>query len=478
MSELDVLVVGGGISGLSIAHSLTRSGLDVEVWESAARAGGKIKTSIQDGYRLDRAASMVMNFRSELDPFLDSAGLGAHKRIRKADCKRYVFDAGVLCEAPSSVSGLLKTPLFSAGAKLRLLAEPLVPRSRDKHESVAQFVTRRLGREFMDKVFDPYVAGPLASDVNYAEALSTMPRLVALEKRFGSLALGVLVRKLCAHGSAARPQAFSFTGGLQTLVDTLAGQGGFGVHNNLTVKELWPVKGGWMAKALGHDGPHSIFARQVILSTPAYAAAALLAGLDTRLASLLQSIEYAPVKVVHTGFRRSAIRHPLNGSGFLTPRNSGFAVNGCLWMSSLFPDHAPQDHVLLSSYLGGARNPAAGQWSAQRSLDEVIKMLRVLLGIQVAPQMLHIDSHARALPLYHGAYSQQLAAIDQRLEILPGLHLEANYRGGVSVRDRILCAQSVTTRVLQRRGNIPGSRKSFLMPAIKSTITPVSAVVR
>jgi len=478
MSELDVLVVGGGISGLATAHCLARSGLAVEVWESAERAGGKIRTVAKDGYRLESAASMVVNFRSELDPFLRSAGLEASKRARSPMARRYVLDADRLAEVPVGPSGMLRTPILSTAGKLRLLAEPFAPRGRDPHESVADFVTRRLGREFLDRFLEPYVAGPLASDVDLAEARATLPRLKALEKRYGSLALGALVRKAWRGGSGSRPDAFSFAGGMAGLVEMLADRGGFRVRGNLRVSEVWPVRGGWMTRAVMGNTVRTSFSEQLVLCTPADAAAELVRGLDRELARQLGAIEYAPVNVVHTGFDRARIRHPLEGSGFLLPRRSGFAPNGCLWISRLFPDHAPEGRVLLSSYLGGARNPAAAGWDAGRTLDAVTHMLRDLLGIKVEPDLFSIQSHARALPLYHGAYSQRLAGIDRRLAILPGLYLEANYKGGVSVRDRILCAERLAIRILRRRDGLT-SRKGA--PARGSGdmqgIVPASAAI-
>jgi oxygen-dependent protoporphyrinogen oxidase len=238
---------------------------------------------------------------------------------------------------------------------------------------------------------------------------------------------------------------------METLVATLASQGGFRLRNNLRVSDIWPVQGGW--KARGSDGAkgRSMFARQLVLCTPADAAASLVNLLDPELARLLAAIEYTPVNIVHTGFDRSKIRHPLDGSGFLVPKDSRFGPNGCLWISSLFPGHAPADKVLLSNYLGGARNPAVADWEASRCLDSVMHMLHRLLGISADPDLLHIETHARALPLYHGAYSQRLQAIEQRLRGLPGLYLEANYKGGVSVRDRILCADALARRILQQR---------------------------
>jgi len=450
VSNLDVLVVGGGISGLAIAHNLASAGLRVEVWEGTERVGGKIQTVVKQGYQLEQAASMVMNFRSDVDQFLRTAGLEASKQQRSPTVTRYLAEPDRLVKVPTGIRELLTTPLFTTAGKLRLLAEPLAPRSDKPNESIAEFVTRRLGKEFLDKVFEPYVAGPLASDVSVAEARATMPRLIELEKSYRSLALGAICRKLTHRGCAARPEVFSFTGGMGTLAQKLAGEGGFQVRNRMQVSELWPVRDGWMTHATTVDGARTVFSRQLVLSTPAPAAAALVDALDLELARQLRGINYTPISIVHTGFERSQIKHGLNGSGFLVPRKSGFTPNGCLWMSSLFADHAPEDKVLMSTYLGGARNPAAAGWDTERSQDAVMHMLSSLMGIKSDPDMLHVVRHSSGLPLYHGAYSRRLAAIGDRLSLFPGLHLEANYKGGVSVRDRILCAEKAAFRILQQ----------------------------
>ena len=451
MIERDAVIIGGGISGLAVAHTLARAGLGVELWESADRIGGKINSAAQEGYILDDAASMVVNFRDEVEQFFVDAGLASCKLPREPGLRRYVLNGRRLSEVPSSIGVLLRTPMLSTLGKLRLLAEPLVARGSNPHESVADFVARRLGTEFLEKAFEPYLAGPLASDVERAEAAATLPQLVALEKRYGSLALGVLLKKIAGRSRAARPQAFTFRGGMETLVAGLADTGGFRIHTGLRADQIEPVGGGW--RVLGSDAErnHAVTTRHLIISTPAAAAAGLLRGLDDELAGLLNGIEYAPIRVVHTGFGCARVKHPLDGSGFLLPRQSGFEVNGCLWVSRLFPGHAPADRILLTSYLAGARNPGAIDWSEQRCLDAVMPMMRDLMAVDGDPEMVRIVTHRQGLPLYHGNYSARLARITARLCQLPGLHLEANYRGGVSVRDRILNAQSVAQRILRQR---------------------------
>ena len=233
-----------------------------------------------------------------------------------------------------------------------------------------------------------------------------------------------------------------------------------------------------MTRIDGTNGPRRIFSRKLILSTPSYAAARLVSELDSGLARLLLGIEYAPVSVVHTGFDRAGIQHPLDGSGFLLPRDSGYAPNGCLWMSSLFDNHAPPDRVLLTNYLGGAGNRDAAYWDRQRKIDAVMQMLQDLLGVRSEPEMLHIETHAQALPLYHGAYSQRLESIENRLQKFPGLYLEANYRGGVSVRDRILRAQRVASGILQQLSAATPKCSSAADTGLVKDFLPVASASR
>jgi oxygen-dependent protoporphyrinogen oxidase len=149
------------------------------------------------------------------------------------------------------------------------------------------------------------------------------------------------------------------------------------------------------------------------------------------------------------------VRHPLDGTGFLVPRSQreSRVLSGNLWMSALFPARAPDAKVLLTSYLGGARRPEAADWDDERSVSNVLSVLEPLLGLRGAPEMVRVDRHRRGLPLYHGAYQGRMRAIDERLAGLPGLSLAANYRDGISVRDRIVCGHAIARRVCTALGH-------------------------
>lgn len=465
MSDIDVLVVGGGISGLAIATSLVHQGVSVELWESSPRPGGKIETDRDSrGYVTERAANMVMNFRPEVNRFIEQANLVAKKSMLAPVVRRYMMHDHKLVTAPADLAAMISSPVWSLAGKLRLLAEPFVRKGGHEDETVSEFITRRVGREVLEKAMEPYVSGVLASNPDLANAYSVLPRMTGLEKRFGSLTLGILIHKLLSRRTATPQEAFSFNGGMSALVKSLVDNPAIRFRPDHTAVELVKHGSDWRATASASGTELSVTARQVVLSVPAKAAAQLLSTLDQDLAELLNGIQYTPITVVHTGFDRHAIKHPLDGTGFLIPRRAGVAATGCLWMSSLFPDRAPAGKVLLTNYLGGARLPEAAEWDDEHSVAEILKAITPLLNIRGEPEMLRIDRHHRALPLYHGNYYGRMKTLTDRLQQIPGLHLEANYRGGVSVRDRIACAHVAAKRVANE-----------LAPSLRSSRAEVSS---
>lgn len=473
MSNPNVIVVGGGVSGLSVAWWLAQGGISVEVWEQEARPGGKIVTRETDGYRTERAASVMLNFRPEVSRMLAVTGLDAAKVFcpRTLENQRYLVQGGRLVPFPLRLGTFMLSPLLSLRGKLRLLAEPLVPRADHPDESVSEFVRRRLGREMLEKVMEPFIAGPLASDPDQASAQAVLPRVVALERRYGSLAAGVFVHKMLRRRTAPIREMFSFRKGMASLVETLTAAPGVRFRARCTATQLESRKSGWRVAGSSPDGEHVVQARHLVLSVPAAAAATLIHPLDPELARLLRGIAYASVTAVHLAFDRSAVRHPLNGMGFLMPRIESAQLTGCQWISSLFPSRAPRGKVLLTCYVGGARAPETRDWDDGRCIDAAMASLGSLLGIDAAPERVWIDRHECGLPLYHGAYPGRLRAMAERLGHWPGLHLAANYWGGVSVRDRIAHGYAVAQRIETGVGE-PGvpspltALRPFFAPAV------------
>ncbi len=450
MNSVDALIVGGGISGLSCAWWLQQSGLSVAVWEKNGRAGGKIGTEVINGYRTERAATLLRDGSESTRVLLSQSGL-AHCRPRSGDTNnRYIGNGSRLQIVPMTPAALLRSSLWSTRSKLRLLAEPFIPRRVDDNETVSSFVRRRLGTELLEKAMEPYIAGPLASDPDRANARALLPRLTGLERRYGSISMGILAHRLKKNRETCGMESTSFEEGMEQLVRRLASIPAIGFQQHTETTSIEPDGDGWRVYASKSGTETCCHARHVILSTPSRAAAQLVQHLDPALASELSGIEYAPVTVVHTGFDREIVKHPLDGPGFLTPRNDQCDVNGVLWMSSLFPQSTPQRRVLFTSYLGGARNVPAATMDDPSCIDAVYRALKTYLAIDGEADMVHIVRHRRALPQYFGNYPARLSSIEQHLAQHNNLHISANYMGGVSIRDRIHQARLLASNILER----------------------------
>jgi len=453
--QVENLVIGGGISGLSTAWQLAHQGNQVELWEAESRLGGKIGTDTDTkknkGYTTEQAASMVLNFRPEVSRFLKETGLDEYKLLRTPTSKRYLIHKGKLQNMPMKIAGVLFSPLWSFSGKLRLMLEPFILKGGGEHESVADFVRRRFGHEMLDKALGAYVSGTLASDPEKADSFSVLPQLTGLEQRYGSLTAGIFARKVINKKKASVTEGFSFQGGMSTMVNDLAQQLGSRIHTQYQITKIVKKRGGWVITAKTPHGERSCLAKNLILSTPAPITAKLLKPIDNDLSQLLNDIEYAPVSVVHLGYKKANIKHDVDGTGFLTPFKESPKLNGSMWMHSLFSERAPEGHVLLSNYIGGSRYPELVKLKEQEQVDLVHKELSNLLGIKGKPEWVKVNSHAQALPLYHGEYTLRQQAIKQQLTLLPNLYLQANYLGGVSIRDRIVCARSLAKQLTPKK---------------------------
>jgi len=446
----DVLIIGGGISGLSVAWWLKKAGLSVTLWEQDKRTGGKIKTTKQEGYTTERAASLLMNFRPDVAAFIKKAELESLKSTRSSHSgnARYLMNNGRLIATPMSAHGLLLSDLWSTQGKLRLFSEIFIKAGGHENETVSEFITRRFGNELLEKAMEPFVAGTLASDPDLANAWSVMPRLTALEQKYGRISLGVMINKLLRRKTAMVNDVFSFKGGMNTLTDTLSNFLGSDIQKSTSLCALEKHNQQWLATAKTPQGDKTIRAKKVILCTPANISARLLSPLDNELSHLLSGIQYTSLTLVHMGFKQQDIHHPLDGTGFLVPRKEGLHISGNLWMSSLFDDRAPKGKQLMTTYLGGARHPEVAQWDETKSINTVFDELGPLLKLKNEPEIVRIDHHAPALPLYHAHYYARCQQIKNCLKQQPGLYLEANYLGGVSVRDRIAYSRTTAMEVI------------------------------
>lgn len=470
MSDNDILIIGGGISGLSVAWWLARRGITSEIWEKDTAAGGKIRTENIDGYTVEQAASMIMNFKPEVDTLLKECGIENQKvqRNSKSTSNRYVVNEGKLQSVPMTIPGLFTSKLWSNKAKLRLMTEAFIRPKNDPDETVTAFINRRLGNEILEKTMEPFIAGTLASDPDLANVYSVMPRMKALEQKFGSITMGIIRNNIFRKKTAMTQEIFSFEGGISTLINSLSANQGFSFKGGYRVTSIEPNKNGWQVTADSIFGQKVKQVKQLVLCAPSYILSKLMKPVQKDISSLLGGIDYAPVSVIHLGFNASDISQKLDGAGFLVPRGEKLAITGNQWMSSMFNGRAPAGKHLLSSYLGGIRNAQTIDWDDNHCIDAVMGDLRKLLGVSLDPEFVHIKRHPKALPLYHGNYLKRWQEIDLLLAHMPGLHIEGNFCGGVSIRDRVSRGQILAEKIAAQMAPVANTAYAPLPPLVYS----------
>ncbi|WP_455385677.1 protoporphyrinogen oxidase [Acidihalobacter prosperus] len=432
----DILIVGAGITGLTLAWALRERGHRVRLLEARPEAGGNIRSLHADRYLVDLGPNSLLDRGGEgLARLIDALGLEERVTVANpAASRRYVCRNGKVQALPAGPGGFVRTPLFSLGAKLRLLTEPWRGRA-ERDESVADFVRRRLGPEFLDWAVDPFVSGVYAGDAEKLSVRAATARIYALEAEAGSLIRGAVrrARQGRAAGPTPRGRLIGFRDGLHELTDALAAKLDGDLLVGTPVNGVRRLAGNWVADT----AQGAVEAERLVLAVPAHAAADLLEPFKRELAGDLRGISYPGVVNVALGFPRQAVAHALDGFGLLIPSREGCETLGVLFSSTLFPNRAPAEHVLLTAFVGGARNPEAPARDDASLIAGVVEELTPLLGLTGAPDFARVTRWPRAIPQYNLGHLERLERIDAALEELPGLTLAGNWRGGIAVGDCI-----------------------------------------
>ncbi|GAB0058545.1 Protoporphyrinogen oxidase [Candidatus Magnetaquicoccaceae bacterium FCR-1] len=448
------LILGGGISGLSLAWFLHQRGQPVTVLDAGQRPGGSIRTEHDQGYQIELGPNSTLQKAGDTDDALGRLvkDLNLDERLIEASpvsSKRFVMHHGRLKALPDSPPKFILSTIFSPWAKLRLLAEPLIGWVHHE-EHIAEFVTRRLGREFLDYAIDPFISGVYAGDPGSLSVAAAAPKIHQLEQSWGSLIVGgIMVGKKNKAMGMPRGRLVTFDGGLELLPATITARLPAGtVRTGIEVITVRPVEGGWQVEWRNPQGERGLErAERVVLAMPAHAAAKALFTTLPAASQLLAGIAYAPVASTALGYARDQVSHPLDGFGFLLPRRERVRLLGALFSSSLFPGRAPDNKVLLTSFIGGAMDHQALTMPDPVLEAWVRKDLADTLGIRGEPELLRMTRYQQAIPQYNVGHLNRIKALDKILKAYPGIHTRANWRDGISVSDCVLNAEKLAKRM-------------------------------
>lgn len=460
-----LLVVGGGVTGLAAAHRALEAAreraqpLELTLVEARGRLGGTIATQRADGFLIESGPD---SFLSEKPWALALCRrLGVEDRLARTDDRHrrtFVWRRGRLHPlpegfqllAPTRLGPFLTSSLFSWPGKLRMAMDLVLPRGVADDESLGAFVRRRLGAEALDRVAQPLVAGIYTADPDDLSLAATMPRFLELERRERSVVLGLwrAARRAPQAGtSGARWSLFvTFQEGMEELIATLAGRLPPGATVlKQRVSGLERVGGRWRASTA--DGGR-FEADRVIVATESHATARLVRYLDPTLATLLGEIPYASAATISLGYRRADIPHALDGFGFVVPRSEGRALLATTFSSVKYPGRAPEGHVLLRGFVGGALDAGILEADDAALVARVRAELREALGVSAEPLLARVARWPASMPQYRVGHLARVETIERRVAALPGLLLAGGAYRGVGIADCVRSGEAAADAAL------------------------------
>jgi len=455
-----LVIVGGGITGLAAAHAaLARarevgSTLSVTILEESPRFGGSLVTERANGFLLDAGPDSWVSSKPQASALATALGLEGRLIGTSPEARRYFIawggrlhavPEGLVLGVPTRLGALTGTGLFSWAGKARMALEPLVSRrpfDGDDDESIADFAARRLGSEAAERLVAPLLGGISAGDASDLSVRSAFPQLVAMERDHGSLVRGMRAAMRARRASPQpRDQGSAFVsleGGVGDLVtaltDRLRGDGAK-LRPGTGVVQIAPHGSAW---AVHTRQGERVEADAIVVAVAAPVAAQVLGPLDSSVGQALSSLTFASTATVFLGYRRSEVRHPLDGSGFVVPRALGRPVLAGTWVSSKWRGRAPDGQVLVRVFFGGT----SGEATLERDDDALVRLareeLRVLMGLDAAPVLSRVFRFAGKSPQMRVGHLVTMRTIHERLtRVAPALRLAGGGYDGIGIPDCI-----------------------------------------
>lgn len=459
-AERTVAVIGGGVSGLSVAEAIDRrsreAGRPVRpiVLEADSEVGGKVRSFTDQGFVVETGPHGFLGREPKVFELIDRLGL--RDQLLRADphsARRYLVRRGRLNEVKMSPPKFMTSDLLSLGGRLRILFEPFIPAEPPEDESVADFARRRIGDEAATVLVDAMVTGIYGGDPEQLSLQSAFPRMLELERGYGSLikaqfALAKERRGETPDEKATRESLHSFKPGLQALIDGLA-RAVPEVRTGCPVERVVPTSTGVRV-----EGPFGSLEADAVVSTAPAAGLARMVGPIVGEAAVESAggVPYAPVTVVVLAFGAEDVKNALQGFGYLAPHAENRNLLGCVWASSVFPEHAPAGFALFRCMLGGVRRAelamADDETLIQICREELEQMVGVRSGAPI--RMQQIIRWPEGIPQYNQGHARRVEAADALERAVPGLVVSGNAYRGVALIDCVKAAEPAADRALAR----------------------------
>jgi oxygen-dependent protoporphyrinogen oxidase len=447
--QKDVIIIGAGLTGLTLAFYLRKAGKSVALIEKAARTGGVIQSHTEEGFLFESGPNTGVLSYPEVVELFDDLNGKAQLITADPEAKRRLIWKGKQWHAiPSGPISAITTPLFTFGDKIRVLGEPWRKAGNNPMENLSDFVKRRLGKSFLDYVVDPFVSGVYAGNTDYLIPKYALPKLYNLEQEYGSFIKGSMAKakekKNNPRLQKATKEVYSAEGGLQQLTDAmteLIGQENFWLEADQT--SIQPAEKGYTVQTSCKGEPFLFEAGKVVSTVGAHALSALLPFVAKEALEPITKLQYAKVVQVILGYRKWAGTN-IKAFGGLVPSKEKKKILGILFTSSFFKGRAPEGGALLSVFLGGIRRPEQIEMSDEALVDMLKQELPPMMELpELKPDLIKIFRYPYAIPQYGADSKERFESIDRLQANYPGLILAGGIRNGIGMADRIKQAKSI-----------------------------------
>lgn len=442
MNDKKIAIVGGGISALACAVDLKEKGFSFTLFEKENVVVGKLITEKIGSLTIEGGPDSYLPEKIWTVQLIKKVGLAGEMLCSNDEHKgTFIYSGGrlhplpegVMLMVPTMIMPLVRSGLISWPGKIRMGMELFVPPRKDrKDESLAEFVTRRLGRECLEKIAEPLVAGIHTSNPDNMSVLATFPRFVEMERKSGSLIKSMVaaMKKMPPLNPSGPKMTYfmSLKGGMQELVEGCVSYiGAERLRTGTAVVSVEKKESGY--RLTFGDGSTADF-DAVVLATPSYVTKDIIGGMDKELCGRLSAIDWSSSATISLAFRKKEIKKPLPGFGFIVPRVENRRINAGTWSSIKWSHRAPDDTVLVRSFVGGGHHEELVSLGDEELLGIVLDELGEIAGIKAEPVFSKVYRWFKGMPKYTVGHLERIAAIDEKLKEHKGLLLiGCSYRG-------------------------------------------------
>ncbi|MBN8192541.1 protoporphyrinogen oxidase [Bacillus sp. NTK074B] len=454
-----VVVIGGGITGLTTAYYLQQEikernlPIEVKLVEATHRLGGKVQTLKKDGYVIEKGPDSCLSSKPEVSRLAEKLGIeNTLVRNRKgtsyviAGGELYPIPGGSIVGIPTQIAPFITTSLFSLSGKMRAAADFILPRSQESEDqSLGRFFRRRMGDEVVDHLIEPLLTGIFAGDIDQLSLMSTFPQLYELEQKHRSLIAGI---KKSGQGSTSNEEGnfLTFTGGLESLIDAMEE----GLEPNTVFKSMKVTS---IDKEVQNDytitftNGEQMEADSVIVTTPHHVLQTMFSSYP--FLSFLKSMPATSVATVAMGFSQEAIKKDIAGTEFLVSRNSDYSLTAGTWTHKKWPHTAPDGKALLRGYLGKSGDETIVDLSDDHIEQIVMDDLSKIMDIEGQPDFTIVSRYKNSMPQYTVGHRERIREmIDEAEESLPGVFIAGSSYDGLSIPDCIGQGEKTVCKVL------------------------------